>query len=397
MPHENNLLNLLTQSYTVLDAETTTWGKGHPFDPRNRLISYAYLPAGNPCTFRYFSDPTFKTPIPATCLVGFNFKFDLHWCSELLDLSSSIWDCQLAEFIYTGQKEAFASLNECLEKYGLETKKDLVKELWDAGYQTDEIPINILEEYNKWDVQQTEALFKVQMELLSDDQKRLVLLLGEDLKVLAHMERAGVVFDNEGALQKLSSTKAVVKECEESLKAFLPEINHATFNWDSGDQLSAFLYGGTLVFDYAVPEEAVYKSGVKKGQRYTKNSWFTETVVFPRRFKPLENTEVKKTKDADPSANHFYQTDEPTLKQLSARSKEDKRIIELLLQRGVQNKVAEMFQGLFDKFEEKQWQDNLVHASFNQNVARTGRLSSSGPNMQNTPPELDEFLVSRYD
>lgn len=384
--------------YTVLDAETTTHNKGHPFDPRNKLISYAFTsPPG--IVFKYHTDADFKQARPRSrCIVGFNIKFDYHWLywdAPLQDVK--IWDCQLAEFIYTGQQEAFASLNECLEKYGLETKKDLVKELWEAGFQTDEIAVPILSEYNCWDVQQTEALFKVQMELLSDEQKRLVLILGEDLKVLAHMERAGVLFDKEGAAQKLAQTKAAVKQCEDSLKAFLPEIKHATFNWDSGDQVSAFLYGATIVFDYAIAEEAVYKSGAKKGQSYTKNTWFQERVDFPKRFKPLEGTEVKKTKESGPNENHFYQTDEPTLKQLSARSKEDKTIIELLLTRAAQNKVAEMFQGLFDKFEEKQWQDNLIHASFNQNVARTGRLSSSGPNMQNTPPELDEFLVSRYD
>lgn len=389
--------------YTVLDGETTTYNKGHRFDPRNKLISYSFKRSLHPIYFKYFTDPDFNHAFwddteSTSCVVGFNIKFDIHWLSSMGTFNKvKIWDCQLAEFVYTGQQEAFASLNECLEKYGLETKKDLVKELWKAGFQTDEIDVGILEEYNKWDVQQTEALFKVQMELLSDDQKRLVFILGEDLKVLAHMERAGVLFDKDGASQKLAQTKTLVSECENSLKTFLPEIKHGKFNWDSGDQVSAFLYGGTIVFDYAISEEAVYKSGQKKGQSYIKNTWFSETVVFPQRFKPLENTEVKKTKDASPSATHFYQTDEPTLKQLSARSKEDKKIIELLLERAAQNKVAEMFQGLFDKFEEKQWQDNLIHASFNQNVARTGRLSSSGPNMQNTPPELDEFLVSRYD
>jgi len=386
--------------YTVLDAETTTFNKGHPFDPRNKLISYAFTsPSG--ISFRYHTDPNFSAVLEhvrgGSVLVGFNYKFDHHWCNHLYPDSVKIWCCQLAEFVYTGQQEAFASLNECLTKYGLETKHDTVKEMWEAGIQTDEIPLPILQEYNCWDVEQTEQLYLVQQQLLSEDQKKLVLLMGEDLKVLAHMERAGILFDKEGALQKLASTKALVRELETELATFLPEIKHGTFNFDSGDHLSALLYGATLTFDYVVSSDAVYKSGAKKGQAYTKNSWYEERVVFPQRFKPLEKTEVKKTKDNGPSDNHFYQTDEPTLKQLTTRSKENKRLVEILVQRAQENKVAEMFTGLFDKFDEKQWENSLIHAAYNQNVARTGRLSSSGPNMQNTPIELDQFLISRYD
>lgn len=386
--------------YTVLDVETTTYSKGHAFDPRNRLISYAYTsPSG--ISFRYYTDPSFGSvlghPRDRAILVGFNYKFDHHWCSHLVSADVKIWDCQLAEFVYTGQRDAFASLNDCLEKYGLETKKDLVKEMWEAGMQTDEIPLPVLEEYNKWDVEQTEKLFLVQQQLLSEEQKRLVYAMGEDLKVLAHMERAGILFDSDKAKEKLAAITTDVAAMEEELKTFLPEIQHGTFNWDSGDHLSALLYGATLVFDYAISEEAVYKSGAKKGQSYTKNSWFEETVVFPKRFKPLEKSEVKKTQGKGADQNHFYQTDEPTLKQITTRNKEDKRLITLLLERSAIKKVAEMLQGIFDKFEERGWENNIMHAAFNQNVARTGRLSSSGPNLQNTPPEIDEFLVSRYD
>ncbi len=388
------------QNYTVLDAETLTHNKGHKFDPRNKLISYAYTSPTGVC-FRYYTDPNFSAVLEhvraSDVLVGFNFKFDHLWCNHLYSSDVKIWCCQLAEFVYTGQTTPYASLNECLEKYGLETKHDQVKELWDAGFQTDEIPVTILEEYNRWDVIQTEKLYLIQQQLLSDEQKNLVLLLGEDLKVLAHMEQAGMLFDPVGAREKLVSVSAEVDKITEELNTYLPEIKHGTFNWGSGDHLSAFLYGATIVFDYAIEEEATYKSGVKKGEAYKRNRWFSETVVFPRRFQPLDKSEVKKTRESGPDDNHFYQTDEPTIKQLSARRKEDKRIIELLVQRGNVGKVAEMIQSVFDKFEEKQWQDNLIHSNYNQNVVSTGRLSSSQINMQNQPPELDLYLVSRYD
>lgn len=386
------------ENYVVLDAETTTFNKGHPFDPRNKLISYAYKSSNTPCYFKYHSDPDFSTSCNSTenwgCVVGFNFKFDCHWLFPK-GLNNPIWDCQLAEHVYTGQKAQFISLNECLERYGLETKIDLVKELWESGVQTDEIGIDILQEYNCWDVIQTEKLFLVQQELLSDEQKRLVYLLGEDLKVLASIERAGLLFDTEGATKALASYCDAVREVEEQLNKFLPSIEHGKFNWDSGDHLSCFLYGGTISFDYCTSQESIYKSGAKKGETYIKNSWHQERVVFEQRFIPIENSEIKKTKDKDVDTR-LYQTDAPTLASLKS-NKQSSLILDLLAKRSETQKLVEMLESLFKQFTEKQWEHNLVHGQYNQNVAVTGRLSSSGPNMQNIPPEIDRFFITRYE
>ncbi len=395
--HENKIEKML--DYTVLDSETTTHAKGHPFHPLNKLISYAYKDFASPVYFKYFSDPDFSVRQRRRqilgCYVGFNFKFDYHWMSHLLDVDKPIWDCQLAEHVYTGQHAQYVSLNECLEKYGLETKKDIVKELWEQGVQTDEIPVNILQEYNEWDVLQTEKLFLIQQQLLSDEQKNLVYLMGEDLKVLASIERSGLLFDAANAASYLADCKQRVAAIEASLSERLPPILHGTFNWDSGDHLSCFLYGGTLEFDYATSVPATYKSGAKRGEDYIKNSWHIERVVFQQLFKPLEGTELKKTKDAQAPVTRYYQTDAPTLQSLKG-SKENKVLLGLLQERSAVQKVAEMLESIFKLFDKFQWQDNLIHGQYNQNVAVTGRLSSSSPNMQNSPPEIDKFFISRY-
>lgn len=376
---------MLPNSYTVLDAETTTHNKGHPHDPRNKLVSYAHKTSGSRLCFKYITDPDFHNAFrdntkPVSCVVGFNVKFDLHWCGSLGDFSRvKVWDCQLAEHVYTGQKAQFISLNECLERYGLETKKDLVKEMWDAGYQTTEIPLPVLQEYNEWDVIQTEKLFLVQQRLLTDEQKRLVYLMGEDLKVLAHIERSGLLFDAAKAAPYLATLKEQVAGVELELAKRLPPIQHGSFNWDSGDHLSCFLYGGTLTFDYAIGEPSVYKSGAKKGEEYTKNSWFEEHITFPQLFKPLQNTELKKTKGDVSATTRFYQTDLPTLSSLTGGGKEGKQVVASLLERSAKTKVVEMLESIFKLFDKFQWTDNLVHGQYNQNVAVTGRLSSSAP------------------
>jgi DNA polymerase I len=390
------------ENYTVLDKETTTYNKGHPFDPRNQLVSYSYQ---NQHTvqpvFKYHRDPGFGDYrfIPhGSTVVGFNLKFDLHWSSiNGLDLDPlSVWDCQLAEYVLSGQTMVMPSLDGTLESYGMELKKSVVKDMWEAGVQTTDIPVNILEEYGNWDVSQTEGVFKTQLSMMSPKQITLVMLMGEDLKVLQHMEASGILFDKENAKKRVDEVSQRIAEVEEQLAKRLPPIQHGVFNWDSGDHLSCFLYGGTVVFPYAIGQEAVYKSGDKKGQSYIKNSWFKEVVSFPQRYVPLEGTEIAKTKGKE-VATRLYSTDSPTLLSLSARSKEQKEVLSLLNQRSKLMKVVEMIQGVFEQFAEKQWQNNLIHGQYNQTVARTGRLTSSAPNMQNSPPELEEFFVSRYD
>lgn len=385
------------------DVETTTLNKGHPFNPNNFLVSYAYR-IDSDSGFKYYSDPDFLGPIRGrlellSCYVNFACKFDLHWFRNhgiSLPLTCKIWDCQLAEFVLNNQKGAYGSLNDALATYGLESKSDKVKEYWDAGVSTEKIPVPVLEEYNVRDVAQTQALFYMQQALMSEKQKALVYALGEDLRTLADAEFNGIKWDSNAANKKLEALSEKIDVINQGLGTYLPPICHGSFNWDSGDCLSALIYGGTLEFLYSVPEPSVYKSGPSKGQSYVKNRWFTEVVSFPSRFKPLEGTELKKTKGVEGVRTRFYAVDDPTLAQLKTRKGTDKDLIQLLRERSKLLKVAEMIESINKKRTELNWQDDMLHAQFNQNVAITGRLSSSNPNMQNTPAEIDQLLVSRY-
>lgn len=395
-----------SENILYLDVETTTLNKGHPFNPNNRLISYAYL-FNSSIYFRYYTDPDFKHAI-LECMgvcdeyCGFSIKFDFHWfnrvCNWTPRLDQKIWDCQLAEFVISGQTKAYASLNETLESYELPTKVDKVKEYWDAGIDTIDIPVPVLEEYNKYDVECLKPLREIQQSIMSPEQINLVYLMGEDLKTLQHAEYAGILFDEKKAQDKVLELVSELARVEGELNKYLPRFDDPfKFNWDSGDHLSCFLYGGVIKYEYAVPEEKTYKSGPNKNQTYTRNRWFSNEIYFERIFEPLEGTELKKTREKENPTCRLYQTDAPTLSLLQCKTKKKQDIIKTIKYRSEQIKVLEMIQGINKRFKEFQWENNLIHPQYNQNVVITGRLSSSKPNMQNQPLEIDELFVSRYE
>ncbi len=389
----------------TLDLETTTKNKGHPFTPGNFVCSYSYKVNDDPINFVYYTDPAFRTILKdllrrVKVLVLFNGKFDLHWVHNLdIDLNpdTRIFDVSLAEFVLTGQQARMASLNDVLSDYGFESKYDKVKEYWELGIDTPDIPVEVLEEYNNYDVEGTYAIYEVQEQLLEKAQQSLVFLMGRDMCTLIQAERAGILFDQEKAKDTIRETNERIQETEKILSGYLPELPKGiTFNWDSGDQLSAFLYGGTITYDYATETSATYQSGEKKGQNYVRRHWHTVQVSFQKKFIPLPNSEVEKTKGRSSGETHFYQTDEPTLKQLKCSTNEQKTLLKELFERAKLIKTVEMLQSILDKFSTLGWQDNLIHGQFNQNVAATGRLSSSNPNQQNFSPELKKLMGSRY-
>jgi len=398
----------MTELY--LDVETTTRNKGHPFDSSNFLVSYSCSSGISSPRFHYFKDPDFTASLRADldgadCVVGFAVKFDLHWtCRSLglkhLPLSLKVWDCQLAEFILSGQTHLYGSLNETLEAYGLPLKFDQVAAYWEQGIDTCDIPVEILEEYGNYDTACLIDIKQLQMQRMTPAQIQLCWNMGEDLKALQHAEALGIRFDTEAASNLIAASSEEIRGIEERLETYLPDSVRTdpgiSFNWDSGDQLSCLIYGGTIVYDICTSEPAVYKSGEKAGQAYVRNRWSTESVTFPRRFLPLPGTEVLKTRENPPEDQHLYQVDTPTLSSIRSRRKEDKALLQLIQERSKKIKVLEMVSSILKLMEEKGWADGFIHAQFNQNVARTGRLSSSAPNMQNTPSEIDELLVSRY-
>ena len=220
------------------DAETSIHNKGNPFDPRNFLVSYVTI-IHNQCNFKYYTDPDFRSYLQreiSRCyaICGFNIKFDLHWLRNLgivLPTHVKIWDCQLAEFILSGQTLPLDSLDAACDRYGLPRKPDRIKQYWEAGISTEDIPIGELEEYNIHDVESTKGIYEIQQQLLTEKQKQLVLLEGEDLRTLQAAEYAGIKFDVAGAKDLAMEQSNRVSLLKQRLLDYLPsDVNPDWFN-----------------------------------------------------------------------------------------------------------------------------------------------------------------------
>jgi DNA polymerase I len=317
-------------------------------------------------------------------IVGFNFKHDVAYLRrEGCNFSNvKVWDVQIAEFVLGRQLHKFPSLNDTAIRLALPTKLDVVKvEYWDKGVDTADIPWPILSEYAAGDAALTLACYHRQITELTPKQKVLVSLMSQDMLILQEMEATGITFDEEMCKASSKEIEHQIKMYTEELQAFYPNV---PINFNSGDNLSAFLYGGT-VYEDGKEHVGFYKSGLKAGQPKFKNTVIEHQL--PRLFEPIKGSELAK--------EGYYETNEGVLKKLKGKNKS---IIEKLLHLAKLEKMnGTYYLGLPKLNAEMHWPKGKLHGQFNQTLAATGRLSSSKPNQQNFASELQDIFVSTYE
>ena len=381
----------------VFDVETTTFAKGNPFSERNRLCYVGLLGKNfRECIDVEYSNHPYVDSLHAiqdainnaSVLVGFNAKFDLHWLRRYgIDFSHCrIWDCQLVHFILSNQTCTYPSLNEVAAHYGLGTKLDVVnEEYWSQGIDTPDVPEEVLVEYLEQDLDLTYQVYlkqKQEVELLSSSTRKLISLHNQDLLVLQEMEYNGLIFDEERCASLGQQLSEDIHRIDGELASY---VSLDGFNFNSGDHLSALLYGGTIVLQRR-RVTGMFLSGWRKG--FPKEQWQDIEFSFPQLVVPLKNSALKK--------EGLYSTDEQTLKSLKA-NKSAKKLIGLLLERSLlEKRRGTYYEGLPKLRRELDWIEGTLHGQLNQCVARTGRLSSSRPNLQNFDGEIKELFGSRY-
>lgn len=381
--------------YLVIDVESTTKNKGHPFTPSNKLC---LVGAGNETFKIQYDEEPFGEALAkiqslidqADVLVGFNIKFDLHWLRRygiVFRPTHRVHDCQLAYFLAVRQSNRYPSLDEACEFYGLPAKLDRVKEYWDAGVDTDQIPLDILDPYLRQDLDLTEQMYLMQLELFAENPQlyKLFELQCEDLLVLEEMEWNGLPYDKKQSLERAAEVDARVAAITDTLHQI---VGIPAINWNSGDHLSAVLYGGTV--PEVVKEQYLftYKDPKKEPVWKTKNTIIQHQL--PTLLKPLPNTSLQK--------DGVYQTGTPILMQLkSSATGSAGKIIECLLELAELTKLNDYYRGIPELIDEMEWgEDDVLHGNLNQCAVVTGRLSSNKPNQQNMPDVVHELIRSRY-
>lgn len=300
----------------------------------------------------------------AEVAIAHNAKFDLHWnqfYGITLGDNCRVYCTLLAEYVIEGHAVNMQglSLNDLAGKYKLPLKFDKVKEYWDAGYQTDEIPANILTGYGEHDAELALQVYLLQQARI--DKRKLHMLIRlemESLLCFQEMEWNGMLLDV-AALEVYH--KQYTQELEE-LDDVLAQLLGIT-NLSSSDQLSCGLFGGTLQVDGRVP-------GKRPGT--TKNGKIPKEIKGVG-FKPKEEWKLKK--------EGMFSTSTDVIIQLGARTKVQKEIKAKLLERSRKDQLNKTyFKGLLSRVV-----DGYVHCNINQTITKTGRLSCSNPNLQNIP------------
>ena len=383
------VLAKIMQNPVVLDVETTTANKGNVHHLHNRLVTLQ-TKVGHTNPSVYFNESFLeakKQVLEASCVIVFNGKFDLAWFKrEFGVVPTCIWDCQLAEFLFSNQTKIFPSLENTAQAYGIPGKIDIVKtEYWEKGIDTDKIPKEILAEYGAQDVEVTWQVFLKQVERFKDEQLskfRLFRLHCNDQLVLLEMEHNGIMYDCAASLSKADTVDAQVSNIIYKLNQFAEGV---PINWSSRDHLSVFLYGGTITTETRVPI-GVFKSGAKAGQPRFKI--IKTDYDIPRKLEPVKGSELAK--------EGYFSTDESTLMSVKA-NKTMKKVIEWLLEKvGLEKLNSTYLRKLPKLIEDNVWEPNMIFSTLNQCRVITGRLSSDKPNQQNFPKEAKQFCISRY-
>ena len=148
----------------TLDVENTVTerdGKMHldPFEPENSLTMVGILTdqgyeACYPFDHKEATGHDYSERVQwfldqATILIGHNIAYDLVWLWESgFKYDGPVFDTMLGEYVLQRGIKLPLSLEQCAERYELETKKqDTLKAYFKAGYLTKDIPIDELREY----------------------------------------------------------------------------------------------------------------------------------------------------------------------------------------------------------------------------------------------------------
>lgn len=355
--------------YGVFDCETYVKNKvgsnpGSAFCPENKLHMFGQIIIPNRSTTSTFKAPIMFAPAihdPSISLaIGHAFGFDLHWLmrewagfKEKLLPKIAIWDTQLAEYILSNQQLMYPSLDETAIKYSGTLKDNRISTMWEAGMQTEDIPEDMLEEYLRNDVENTHKIFLGQIQK-AQERGILPLMVSQMDALIATTEMSynGIKIDTQELVSKKHFYETEVSILQKKLDNIC--IKYAVPDYKPGSRraISDLLFGRVII-DKDTGESRVYNGfGFP-----TEKEWKQKTGIMNTGEEVLE--ELLKNPWCDP---------------------ESKYVIDTILNLREKEKILNTY---IIGTEKHIFPDGFIHPNINHCVARTGRTSSSNPNLQN--------------
>lgn len=342
---------LLSDSYAVVDVETTNLEKGNASIAENQLLLLCVKYSDSPKVYRHWGSvyeiqEVVDKIASYTLMVAHNSKMELKWLARAgLDLTKSMPYCTLiGEYILRGNRRGALDLGTVSAKYNLGTKDIYCNLLMKGGVCPSEIPRSVLEGRCVKDVLQTEGVFLQQRELL----KQAGLLACAYTRniftpVLADIELSGLQLDVERVAKLHKSTLLEFNKVQAELSKFLGDTNP-----NSGKQMAYLLYGIEPENKSLVPDAK--HLNFKQARDHRGN------IITTPAGAPATSTDI--------------------ILKLKATTKRQKEFQKLWAEHAKLD--ADLGKAL-DKFKLCcQEADGLLFAQFNQAVTKTTRLSSSG-------------------
>jgi len=327
------------------------------------------------------------------------------------------------------------SLKQVAKRRGCKYQKlDIVASMWDDGIRTEDVPKDVLLEYQKYDVLTTEEIFLQQVkEAREKGMVQTIQQRHEGMLATTEMEYNGLHIDMETARKQQSELENSILNLTDELYKYLPDLPEACeFKWGSWRNVSAFLFGGALTYkdDVVVLDAAGnrqyyqkkvktpkmqdgvplrFKSGKNKGKIKTVTETVPDIDRGPKTRKEVLEVQLPqqvKPKDAwKSSVPGYYQTSEGILEEVKEMTGDFPVIDKILDLKGKLKDLGTYYEktakngnktGMLTCIQDT----GRIHGNLNHNVTATTRLSSTSPNLQNISgkgkSEVKRVFSSRF-
>lgn len=357
----------LNGPWLCFDLETTNIEKGSALVKENRVVCSAWTYSTSSKVDYHRGDELHQKALlwhienVLACggfLIGHAIKFDLQWMARAgLDLHKVlVYDTLLGDFVRAGNRRWPLDLDSVKQRYGGPGKTRLVNALISGGVCPSAIPEALLKARVMKDVKDTLHVFFAQRRALQREGK-LAVQYTRCLytPALADMETKGNCLDKGRVYEEYARATRELDVVTRELNAFSRE---RISQLDPDHPLRKLCVADTLN-PRSIPQMAYFVYDVLGFKEAT-----------DRKGKPIRNKKSKRFPQGTPIV------DEDTLLGLGARDSVQRLFLELKKRAGSLaselSKTLNFYKGTIDEF------GGIWYASFNQAVAQTHRLTSSG-------------------